>query len=68
MRVFFRIKLMGGAGCAVGDMKKSGWGVSWAVSELSVSTPIRGRLQPRTRGGRFHGEIIDRCNNSESQG
>ena len=42
-------ELVGGAGC-VGARKKSGWGVSWRTSELSASTPISGRLQPRTRG------------------
>ena len=56
--------------------KKSQWGVSWTISELSASTPTSGRrLQPRTRGmaqnngrtrgGTFHGEI-DRCR--ENQG
>ena len=34
----------------VGGRKKSGWGVSWTISELSASTPTSGRLQPRTRG------------------
>ena len=42
-------EMVGGAGC-VGARKKSGWGVSWTISELSVSTPTSGRLQPRTRG------------------
>ena len=37
------------AGC-VGGKKNSGWGVSWTTSELSVSKPTSGRLQPRTRG------------------
>ena len=32
-----------------GARKKSGWCVSWTTSELSVSTPTSGRLQPRTR-------------------
>ena len=53
--------------------KKSGWGISWTTSWLSVSTPTSGRLQPRTRGtaqdggtrgGTFHGEI-DRCRESQ---
>ena len=26
------------------NIKKSGWDVSWPTSELSVSTPTRGRL------------------------
>ena len=30
--------------------KKSRPGVTWMASELSVSTPTSGRLQPRTRG------------------
>ena len=30
--------------------KKSGWGVSWTISEISASTPTSGRLQPRKRG------------------
>ena len=38
-------ELMGGTG-----RKKSGRGVSWTTSELSVSTPTSGGLQPRTRG------------------
>ena len=44
-------KVVGGAGC-VGDQEKdkSGWGVSWTNSELSVSMPTCRRLQPRTRG------------------
>ena len=33
-----------------GARKKSGWGVSWTISELSASAPTSGRLQPRTRG------------------
>ena len=40
---------MGGAGCVWGR-KKSGWGVSRTISELSASTPTSGPLQPRTRG------------------
>ena len=28
---------------------EGGWGVSWTASELLVSTPTSGRLQPRTR-------------------
>ena len=56
----------------LGDKKKSGWGVSWTISKLLVSTLTSERLQPRTRGivqaggikGRtFHGEI-DRCRES----
>ena len=42
-------ELVGGAGC-VGARKKSRWGASWTISELSASTPTSGRLQPRTRG------------------
>ena len=42
-------ELVGGVGC-VGGRKNSGWGVSWTISELSVSTPTSGRLQPRTKG------------------
>ena len=42
-------KLARRAGC-VGGRKKSGWGVSWTMSELSASTPTTGRLQPRTKG------------------
>ena len=42
-------ELVGRAGC-VGGRKKSGWGVSWTMSELSASTPTTGRPQPRTRG------------------
>ena len=34
----------------VGMRKKSARGVSWTTTELSVSTPTSGRLQPRTRG------------------
>ena len=55
--------------------KKSGWGISWTISELSASTPTSGRLQSRTREnvaerqnkGRntFYGEM-DRCR--ENQG
>ena len=40
-------ELVGGAGWA---REKSGWGVSWTISELSASTPIKGLLQPRTSG------------------
>ena len=32
-----------------GARKKSGWGVSWMTSELLVSTPTSGQLQPRMR-------------------
>ena len=43
-------ELVGDAGC-VRTRNKSGWGVSWTTSELSVSTPtISGRLQPKTKG------------------
>ena len=35
---------------AWGARKESRGGVSWMASELSVSTPTSGRLQPRTRG------------------
>ncbi|CAM9603594.1 unnamed protein product [Ascophyllum nodosum] len=40
-------ELVGGAGC-VRWKKKSEWSVFWTSSELSVSTPTNGRLQPRT--------------------
>ena len=40
---------VGGAGC-VGDQEKERMGVSWTISELSISTTTSGRLQPRTRG------------------
>ena len=44
-------KVGGGAGCVGGQEKdKSGWSVSWITSELLVSMPTSGRLQPRTRG------------------
>ena len=43
-------ELVGGTGCVGGVRKKSGWDISWTTSELSVSTPISGRLQPRARG------------------
>ena len=33
-----------------GGRKKSGWGVSWTTSDVSASTPTKGRLQPRKRG------------------
>ena len=58
-----------------GARKMSGWGVSWTTSELSATTPITGRLQPRTRGngaerwnkGRnIFQDQMDRCR--ESQG
>ena len=39
-----------GRGLRGGGRKKSGWGVSWTNSELSVSTLTSRRLQPRTRG------------------
>ena len=42
--------LVGGADCVGIGRKNSGRGVSWTTSELSVSTPTSGRLQPRTRG------------------
>ena len=34
-------ELVGGASCVRGQEKdeKSGWGVSWTTSELSISTP-----------------------------
>ena len=32
-----------------GRKKKSRWGVSWTTSELSASTPTRGRLQGEWR-------------------
>ena len=63
-----------GRGLRGGGQKKSGWGVSWTTSELSVSAPTSGRLQLTTRGnsarrrnqsGTFYSEI-DRCR--ESQG
>ena len=41
-------ELVGGTGC-VGSQEKGVWGVSWTTSELLVSTPTSGRLQPRTR-------------------
>ena len=41
---------MVGARAAWGGRKKSGWDVSWTISELSASTTTSGRLQPRTRG------------------
>ena len=63
-KCFMLRELMGGAAC-VGGRKKSGWGVSWMTSELSVLTPTSGRLQPAMRGGAFHGKM-DRCR--ESQG
>ena len=41
----------GGRGLRGGGRIKSGWGVSWTTSELSVSsTPTSRRLQPRTMG------------------
>ena len=39
-----------GARAVWGAKKKSGWGVSWTISEFSASTPNSGQLQPRTRG------------------
>ena len=39
-----------GARAVWGARKKRGYGVSWTISELSVSTPTSRRLQPRTRG------------------
>ena len=41
---------MVGSAALSGARKKSGWGVSCRISELSASTPTSGRLQPRTRG------------------
>ena len=48
----FRELTGGGRGLrgGTGKRRKSGWGVSWMTSELSISTPTSGRLQPRTRG------------------
>ena len=43
-------ELIGGAGCVGGRRNKSGYGVSWMTSELSVSTLTSGRLQPKTEG------------------
>ena len=43
-------EMVGGTGCVGGGRKKTGWGVSWTISELSASTPTSGRLPPRTRG------------------
>ena len=40
----------GGRGLRGGGRKNSGWGDSWTTSELSISTPTSGRLQPRTTG------------------
>ena len=57
-----------------GARKKSGWVVSWTISELSASTPTSRRLQSRTRGngaerqnkgGTFHGEM-DRCRETKA--
>ena len=39
-----------GSRAALGGRKKSGWGVSWTILEISVSTPTSKRLQPRKRG------------------
>ena len=45
------VRRNGGGGRAVsGARKKSGWDVSWTISELSASTPTSGRLQSSTRG------------------
>ena len=46
-------ELLMGAGCMRGR-KKSDWGVSWTSSELLISTPTSGRLQPRRKGS-LHG-------------
>ena len=35
-------EMVRGAGCVGGGRKKSGWGVSWTISELSASTPTSG--------------------------
>ena len=43
-------ELVGGVQTTRTGWKKSGLGVSWTISELSVSTPTSGRLQLRTRG------------------
>ena len=60
---------MMGAWAMLGARKKSGWGVSWTISELSEDdcSPGRGGMaQIGGTGGRtFHGEM-DRCR--ESQG
>ena len=42
-------ELVGGAGCVGGGRKKSGRGVFWTTSALSVSTPASGRLHGRGR-------------------
>ena len=42
-------ELLVGAGCMRGR-KRSDWGVSWTTSELLISTPASGRLQPRRKG------------------
>ena len=61
-------ELVGGAGCVGGQGKECGWGVSWTTSELSVSMPTSGRLQPRTRGNgagrRNKGRNVPRRNGS----
>ena len=47
-------RIGGGRRLLGGGKKKIGWGgVSWTTSELSVSTPTSGRLQPRTRGNEW---------------
>ena len=43
-------EMVGGARTVWGARKNRGWGVFWTTSELSVSTPTSGRLQPRTKG------------------
>ena len=43
-------EMVGSTDSVWGARKKSGWGVSWTISELSASTPTSGRLQPRARG------------------
>ena len=42
-------EMVGGAGCMGGGRKKSERGVLWTTSELSVSTPTSGPLQPKTK-------------------
>ena len=37
-----------------GGRKKSGWGVSWTISERSASTPTSERLQPLVEQGAEH--------------
>ena len=63
-------RIGGGSWAAWGTRKKSGWGVSWTTSELSVyqrrlvddCSPGRGGMSQNgaTRGGKFHSKM-DRC-------